>query len=176
MTSFSHNIPPARLVSIHILRRIWSFRDDPFLNKRFHGPCLFLCCETGPFLSERDRQRLDNRSMICASRFDIPTAALARLNLAEATFKWRHMAPTAPDTLWCYTFFMTDPFIVAETPDLYAIGCQPRFATRLVKDEKRRSRAVLIPSFAQLVSWLVGFKSLDFRIVRLTENILVRSG
>jgi hypothetical protein len=44
---------------------------------------------------------------------------------------------------------MTNPFIIAETPDIYAIGCQPRFTTRLVKDGKRRSRAVLIPSFAQ---------------------------
>jgi len=104
----------------------------------------------------------------------VPTAATTRLDLAEATLKWRHIAPTAPDTLWCHPFFTTDPFIISETPDIYAIGCQPRFATRLVKDGKRRSRVILVPSFAQTgVLVLVGLKSLDVRIVRLTDDILV---
>jgi len=107
----------------------------------------------------------------------VPTSASTRLNLAEATLKWRHMAPTAPDTLWCHPFFTIDPFIITETPDIYAIGCQPRFATRLVKDGKRRSRVVLVPSFAQTgILVLVGLKSLDVRIVRLTEDILAHSG
>lgn len=107
----------------------------------------------------------------------VPTAASTRLNLAEATLKWRHMAPTAPDTLWCHPFFTMDPFIITETPDIYAIGCQPRFATRLVKDGKRRSRVVLVPSFAQTgILVLVGLKSLNVRIVRLTEDILAYPG
>ncbi|KAI0303394.1 hypothetical protein B0F90DRAFT_1667298 [Multifurca ochricompacta] len=106
----------------------------------------------------------------------VPTAPATRLDLAEATLHWRHMAPTAPDTLWCHPFFTVDPFIIAETPDIYAIGCQPRFATRLVRDGKRRSRVVLVPSFAQTgVLVLVGLTSLNVRIVRLTEDILTRS-
>ena len=106
----------------------------------------------------------------------VPTAATTRLDLAEATLKWRHIAPTAPDTLWCHPFFTIDPFIIAETPDIYAIGCQPRFATRLVKDGKRRSRVILVPSFAQTgILVLVGLKSLDVRIVRLTDDILALS-
>lgn len=106
----------------------------------------------------------------------VPTAATTRLDLAEATLKWRHIAPTAPDTLWCHPFFTIDPFIISETPDIYAIGCQPRFATRLVKDGKRRSRVILVPSFAQTgILVLVGLKSLDVRIVRLTDDILAYS-
>jgi len=67
-----------------------------------------------------------------------------------------------------------DPFIIAETPDIYVIGYQPRFVTRLVKDGKHRSRVVLVPSFAQTgILVLVGLKSLDVRIVRLTEDVLV---
>ncbi len=75
-----------------------------------------------------------------------------------------------------------DPFIIAEVPDVCAIGCQPRFATRLMKVGKRRSRVVLVPSFvvpsfAQTgILVLVGLKSLDVRIVRLTEDILAHSG
>ncbi|KAI0255404.1 DNA polymerase alpha/epsilon subunit B-domain-containing protein [Lactifluus subvellereus] len=103
----------------------------------------------------------------------VPSVPTTRLNLAEATLKWRHMAPTAPDTLWCHPFFTIDPFIITETPDIYAIGCQPRFATRLVKDGKRRSRVILVPSFAQTgILVLVGLKSLNVRIVRLTEDVL----
>jgi DNA polymerase delta subunit 2 len=106
----------------------------------------------------------------------VPTAATTRLDLAEATLKWRHIAPTAPDTLWCHPFFTIDPFIISETPDIYAIGCQPRFATRLVKDGKRRSRVILVPSFAQTgILVLVGLKSLDVRIIRLTDDILAYS-
>jgi DNA polymerase delta subunit 2 len=103
----------------------------------------------------------------------VPAAPTTRLDLAEATLKWRHMAPTAPDTLWCHPFFTIDPFIITETPDIYAIGCQPRFATRLVKDGKHRSRVILVPSFAQTgVLVLVGLRSLDVRIIRVTEDIL----
>lgn len=106
----------------------------------------------------------------------VPTVATTRLDLAEATLKWRHIAPTAPDTLWCHPFFTIDPFIVSETPDIYAIGCQPRFATRLVKDGKSRSRVILVPSFAQTgILVLVGLKLLDVRIVRLTDDILAHS-
>ncbi|KAH9082180.1 DNA polymerase alpha/epsilon subunit B-domain-containing protein [Lactarius deliciosus] len=107
----------------------------------------------------------------------VPTAPTTRLDLAEATLKWRHIAPTAPDTLWCHPFFALDPFIISQTPDIYAIGCQPRFATRLVKDGNRRSRVVLVPSFAQTgILVLVGLRSLDVRIVRLTEDIVSHSG
>ncbi|KAH9985573.1 hypothetical protein BJV77DRAFT_1031940 [Russula vinacea] len=94
----------------------------------------------------------------------VPTVATTRLTLAEATLKWRHMAPTAPDTLWCHPFFTIDPFIITETPDIYAIGW------------KRRSRVILVPSFAQTgILVLVGLKSLDVRMVRLTDDILAHS-
>ncbi|KAH8998872.1 DNA polymerase alpha/epsilon subunit B-domain-containing protein [Lactarius hatsudake] len=107
----------------------------------------------------------------------VPTAPTTRLDLAEATLKWRHIAPTAPDTLWCHPFLALDPFIISQTPDIYAIGCQPRFATRLVQDGNRRSRVVLVPSFAQTgILVLVGLRSLDVRIVRLTEDIISHSG
>jgi hypothetical protein len=43
--------------------------------------------------------------------------------------------------------------------------------SRLVKDGKRKSRVAQVPSLV-----LVGLKSLDVRIVRLTEDILARSG
>ena len=55
-----------------------------------------------------------------------------RLTVAARTLDWRHMAPTAPDTLWCHPYPTEDPFIFASTPHIYIIGNQPSFATTLV--------------------------------------------
>ena len=60
--------------------------------------------------------------------------AHTRLALACASLRWRHFAPTAPDTLWCHPYFGQDPFVLAETPDVYVVGCQPRFGTRVVEE------------------------------------------
>jgi DNA polymerase II small subunit/DNA polymerase delta subunit B len=69
-----------------------------------------------------------------------------------------------------------DPFVITETSDIYAVGCQPRFATRLVKGGKRRCRVTLFPSFAQTgIVVLVGLRSLDVRMVRVTEDIVADS-
>ncbi|KAI8336635.1 DNA polymerase alpha/epsilon subunit B-domain-containing protein [Chlamydoabsidia padenii] len=72
-----------------------------------------------------------------------------RLKMAEDTLFWRHMAPSAPDTLWCHPFQDNDPFILKECPHIYFIGNQPQFETRLVEGpNKQKVRVVLVPSFA----------------------------
>ncbi|KAG8787350.1 hypothetical protein FRC20_011724 [Serendipita sp. 405] len=72
-----------------------------------------------------------------------------RLGIACETLKWRHMAPTAPDTLWCYPYFTADPFIITSTPHVYFIGNQPRFETTIVEHEEgQRTRVILIPRFS----------------------------
>lgn len=55
-----------------------------------------------------------------------------RLTVATSTLEWRHMAPTAPDTLWCHPYSTQDPFVLTSTPHIYIIGNQPSFATTLV--------------------------------------------
>ncbi|KAJ3344056.1 hypothetical protein HDU93_003219 [Gonapodya sp. JEL0774] len=42
--------------------------------------------------------------------FQTPTNSL--LTLASHTLRWQHLAPTAPDTLWCYPFKGGDPFVI----------------------------------------------------------------
>ncbi|THH14322.1 hypothetical protein EW146_g5992 [Bondarzewia mesenterica] len=99
----------------------------------------------------------------------LPSPPMTRLKLAESTLRWRHMAPTAPDTLWCHPYFTTDPFVLTQTPDIYVIGCQPRFSTRLVKQGSKQCRIVLVPKFAETgVLVLVGLKMLDVRIVKFS--------
>lgn len=71
----------------------------------------------------------------------------SRLAMAKRTLEWRHIAPTAPDTLWIYPFPDTDPFIISHRPDVYVIGNQPEFETTLVGEEEH-TRIILLPSFA----------------------------
>ncbi|KAL2917497.1 DNA polymerase delta small subunit Cdc1 [Polyrhizophydium stewartii] len=91
------------------------------------------------------------------------------LELASEVLKWGHLAPTAPDTLWCAPFTDTDPLVIGTRPHVLFVGNQPRFETALVElpaaggghalsqpDESQQARAgrkeatrvVLVPSFA----------------------------
>ncbi|KAG9104973.1 hypothetical protein FRC06_002893 [Ceratobasidium sp. 370] len=67
-----------------------------------------------------------------------------RVAMVRNTLKWRHIAPTAPDTLWSYPYTKEDPFVLDKTPDVYVIGNQPSFATEMVGP----TRVVLLPEFA----------------------------
>ena len=55
------------------------------------------------------------------------------LHAMEKTLEWRHMCPTAPDTLGCYPYVDDDPFILDTCPDLYFAGNQDTFEDRLWK-------------------------------------------
>ncbi|KAF7725532.1 hypothetical protein EC973_009562 [Apophysomyces ossiformis] len=73
-----------------------------------------------------------------------------RLSMAEQNMSWRHIAPSAPDTLWCYPFQDEDPFLLETSPNVYFIGNQPQFETSMVEGpEGQRTRVVLVPSFAE---------------------------
>lgn len=103
----------------------------------------------------------------------LPSPPHDRLSMAESTLRWRHMAPTAPDTLWCHPYFTSDPFVITHTPDLYVIGNQPRFATRVVTERtgageaERKCRIVLVPSFRETGTVvLVNMRSMEVKTVR----------
>ncbi|GAA6064270.1 hypothetical protein JCM10212_001654 [Sporobolomyces blumeae] len=96
-----------------------------------------------------------------------------RLEIAHHTLEWSHIAPTCPDTLWCYPFTDRDPFILDRTPHVYFIGNQPEFATKLVEEHaeedggKKQVRIIMVPRFCetgQVV--LVNTKSLEVKVVQ----------
>ncbi|KAI0340619.1 hypothetical protein BDW22DRAFT_1378725, partial [Trametopsis cervina] len=110
----------------------------------------------------------------------LPSPPISRLAIAEATLRWRHIAPTAPDTLWCHPYLQREPFVVHETPDVYVVGNQPRFATKLVREGAKeggggekgggegnaRCRIVLVPRFRESgVLVLVNLRTLAVRRV-----------
>ncbi|KAF5387060.1 hypothetical protein D9615_001797 [Tricholomella constricta] len=115
----------------------------------------------------------------------LPSPPNTRLSILESTLKWRHIAPTAPDTLWCHPYFGGDPFIITETPDLYIVGNQKRFATKILVNEddeeedgsKARCRVVMVPEFARTgVLVLVNLRSLDVKTVTFAVQGMTGAG
>jgi len=90
------------------------------------------------------------------------------------------MAPTAPDTLWCHPYLREDPFIITETPDIYIVGGQKKFGTKMVSDPqdagsklKRQStprcRIVMVPSFSRTgILVLINLRTLDVKCVNFS--------
>ncbi|KAG1044027.1 hypothetical protein G6F43_011524 [Rhizopus delemar] len=73
-----------------------------------------------------------------------------RLQMAESCMYWRHMAPSAPDTLWSYPFKDRDPFIIEQCPHVYFVGNQPEFEDNLLLGpDGQQIRVILLPSFAE---------------------------
>ncbi len=71
-----------------------------------------------------------------------------RLGTLEASLHYRHLAPTAPDTLGCYPYIEADPFIMPECPHVYFAGNQPGFQTKLVDGAAgQKVRLVMVPDF-----------------------------
>ncbi|CAN3376441.1 hypothetical protein DIURU_000102 [Diutina rugosa] len=53
-------------------------------------------------------------------------------SVMAATLKWQNIAPTAPDTLYCYPYVDHDPFVINDSqmaPHIYMVGNQRQFET-----------------------------------------------
>lgn len=76
----------------------------------------------------------------------------SRLKVIEESLLWQIIAPTAPDTLWCYPFEDRDPFTLLETPHVYIVGNQPNFETSLIELKRKNGdilpvRIIAVPEF-----------------------------
>lgn len=96
------------------------------------------------------------------------------MELLELTLRWQHMAPSAPDTLGCYPFVDSDPFIIESCPHVYFCGNQPKFSTRLLTgSDKQKVRLVCIPRFSETgQAILVELASLDCQILQFSTDAL----
>ncbi|KAN0062183.1 DNA polymerase delta small subunit Cdc1 [Thecaphora frezii] len=109
-----------------------------------------------------------------------------RIRMACSVLEWGHLAPTAPDTLWCYPFKATDPFVIRQRPDVLFIGNQPAYATALYHFDEddtdadadagsvvgKACRVVLVPEFAktqQVV--LLNLASLESKVVQVRTAV-----
>lgn len=152
--------------------------------------------ETNPLWMSLDGQRSaeTRRSLLIHSGQSledmykyVPSPPTTRLDLACASLHWRHIAPTAPDTVWCYPYLSDDPFVLKHTPDIYVLGCQPEFATRLVRnkdytdggevddaegDGEQMCRVVLVPEFKRSgMLVMVNLRNMNVRAVRFSSSI-----
>ncbi|KAJ1679783.1 DNA polymerase delta small subunit Cdc1 [Spiromyces aspiralis] len=75
---------------------------------------------------------------------------LSELDILRHTLYWRHIAPTAPDTLGSYPFIDYDPFVLSQSPHVYFAGNQTKFDTATVKDNGGVvTRIICVPKFAE---------------------------
>ncbi|XP_014222300.1 DNA polymerase delta small subunit-like [Trichogramma pretiosum] len=95
------------------------------------------------------------------------------LEWLEKTLEWRHMCPTAPDTIPCMPFYKNDPFILKECPHIYFVGNMDKFETKLYKGKDgQRVRLVCIPKFAHTKTVvLVDLDTLDATPVSFGSNL-----
>eukprot|EP01134_Creolimax_fragrantissima_P004579 CFRG4579T1 len=72
-----------------------------------------------------------------------------RLEIMENMLNWRHLAPTAPDTLPVYPFHNDDVFVLDKTPHVYLAGNQPDFEERVVKGGSGQEvHIIAVPKFS----------------------------
>ena len=71
------------------------------------------------------------------------------LDLLEATVRWQHVAPSAPDTLACYPYKDRDPFFIERSPHVYFAGMQPAFGCRKVRVDDVETTCVAVPDFSK---------------------------
>eukprot|EP01133_Synstelium_polycarpum_P002482 gene2482-2823_t len=85
-----------------------------------------------------------------------------KLKLMEHLLTWRHLAPTAPDTLSCDPLD-EDPFILEQCPHVFFTGNCDKFETKLIDGENGELvRLILVPRFADTNTVvLVNLKTLD---------------
>lgn len=98
------------------------------------------------------------------------------MEIAKQTLKCGHMAPLAPDALYCHPIQDDDPFIFESMPHIYVIGNQPKFETCIqetnsLSGSNSKTRIVLLPKFAaagQIV--LINSLTLDIKSVQFQNS------
>ncbi|CCD23940.1 DNA-directed DNA polymerase delta subunit POL31 NDAI_0C02800 [Naumovozyma dairenensis CBS 421] len=92
-----------------------------------------------------------------------------RLDLMECTMKWQNIAPTAPDTVWCYPFKEEDPFVLKEWPHVYIVANQPEYGTRdLTLNDGVNVKIISVPEFSKTGSViLLDLNNLESEVVTI---------
>lgn len=95
------------------------------------------------------------------------------IEFMERTLRWRHLAPTAPNTLGCYPFTDRDPFYIETCPHVYFVGNQDKYASRLIKgSEGQMVRLICIPRFAETgVAVALNIRNLDCHMLSFATQI-----
>ncbi|KAL3373134.1 hypothetical protein AABB24_005231 [Solanum stoloniferum] len=95
------------------------------------------------------------------------------IDFMERTLRWRHLAPTAPNTLGCYPFTDRDPFYVETCPHVYFVGNQDKYESRLIKgSEGQMVMLICIPRFAETgVAVVLNIRNLECHMLSFATQI-----
>lgn len=69
---------------------------------------------------------------------------ISPLEWLEKTLLWKHMCPTAPDTLPVQPYSAKDPFIINHCPDIYFVGNTDKFETKLWKGKLKCNKIFFV--------------------------------
>ncbi|KAF2363221.1 DNA polymerase alpha/epsilon subunit B [Trinorchestia longiramus] len=69
------------------------------------------------------------------------------LDILQSLCTWGHWAPTAPDTLACFPFGSSDPFLLQQRPDVMFVANQEAFHSRTVTVDDHSVLLVSVPRF-----------------------------
>ncbi|XAR68595.1 DNA-directed DNA polymerase [Bertholletia excelsa] len=109
----------------------------------------FTSC-TNPHSFELDSVRFLGTSGQNIDDLEKYSEANNKLEFMERTLRWRHIAPTAPNTLGCYPFTDKDPFFIESCPHVYFVGNQDKYETCLMQGpEGQVVRLICIPRFGE---------------------------
>lgn len=105
---------------------------------------------TNPHYFELDNVRFLGTSGQNIDDLDKYSEAKDKLEFMERTLRWRHWAPTAPNTLGCFPYTDKDPFFIESCPHVYFVGNQDKFETRVIKgSEGQLVRLICVPKFSE---------------------------
>nr|XP_033806089.1 DNA polymerase delta subunit 2 [Geotrypetes seraphini]XP_033806090.1 DNA polymerase delta subunit 2 [Geotrypetes seraphini] len=85
------------------------------------------------------------------------------MEILEWTLRIGHISPTAPDTLGCYPFYKSDPFILQDCPHVYFCGNAPNFKSKEIRGKDgQRVLLLTIPEFCiSQIACLVNLYTLE---------------
>ncbi|KAI6673833.1 hypothetical protein NL676_001739 [Syzygium grande] len=105
---------------------------------------------TNPHCFELDNIRFLGTSGQNIDDLEKYSEAKNKLEFMERTLRWRHLAPTAPNTLGCYPFTDRDPFLIESCPHVYFVGNQDKYETQMLEgSEGQLVRLICIPKFCE---------------------------
>ncbi|XP_039146156.1 DNA polymerase delta small subunit isoform X3 [Dioscorea cayenensis subsp. rotundata] len=130
----------------------FSLPQQPLNRCLFPGASVyntFMSC-TNPHQFELDDIQFIGTSGQNIHDLDKYSEATEKVEFVERTLRWRHLAPTAPNTLGCYPFTDKEPFLLESCPHVYFTGNQDRFETRVIEGpQKQFTRLICIPRFCE---------------------------
>uniref|UniRef100_F7BF26 DNA polymerase delta subunit 2 n=2 Tax=Ciona intestinalis TaxID=7719 RepID=F7BF26_CIOIN len=126
-----------------------------FYDNTFHtvsNP--YECKINGVYILGTSGQNLDNLKSYSNVDDDI--------KLLSSMIECQHVAPTAPDTLGCFPFYKSDPFIIEQCPHVFFSGNQSKYFSSVKKGaEGQKVLLLAVPAFTQTCSAvLVNLKDL----------------